>query len=230
MNGVVLAHLARQLIQRTQGNQPAMVHDADPVAQLLRLLHVVRRVEHGHALLVKRLDVIQDVAAALRVDADSRLIHDDQWRFVQQRYPDVHASLHAPRVGLDPLLLPVGQTGDPQNLVHPLPEPRAPQPVHLSPEVEVLPRRQVRVKGDFLRHDAEKRLSRVALGEDRATHHPRLARRGLEQARQHRDSRALSRAIRPQQAEDLALPHLKAHLLRCLQVAKVLAELDSPDR
>ena len=82
---------------RPLGLQLAEVDDPDPVAQPLGLLHVVGRVEHRHPLAGQPLDALEDRVAALRIDADRRLVEDQQPRAVQQADPDVQAPLHPAR-------------------------------------------------------------------------------------------------------------------------------------
>ena len=55
------------------------------------------------------LTEFEDRAPGLRVDADGRLVHEEQPRLVQQPDADVDAPLHPARVGLDALLGLVGQ-------------------------------------------------------------------------------------------------------------------------
>ena len=76
----LLAHQADQLGVRAQGDELALVDDGDMVGELCGFFHVVRGIEHGHALAVELFDVIQDVAAALGIDAHGGLIHDDHLR------------------------------------------------------------------------------------------------------------------------------------------------------
>ena len=63
------------------------------------------------------LDRIEDGAARLRVDADGRLVHEEQARLVQQAHADVDAPLHAAGVGLDALVGLVRQADLLQHLV-----------------------------------------------------------------------------------------------------------------
>jgi hypothetical protein len=95
----------------------AAVDDADAVAEPLGLLHVVRRVEHGHALRRQRLDRLEDRVARLGVDADGRLVEDQQLRVVQQADADVEPALHAAGELSGAVVGPVGQPDDLEHLV-----------------------------------------------------------------------------------------------------------------
>ena len=47
-------------------------------------------VQHGHPLAIERFDRNQNVPAALRINANRRLVHDDHLGVVQQRRADVY--------------------------------------------------------------------------------------------------------------------------------------------
>ena len=141
------------------GDQAAPVDDADPIADPFGLLHVVRRVEHGHARAPEGLDVLEDGVAALGVDADRRLVEDEEHRMVEQAGGDVEPALHAARVGVDAVVPAVDEIGELERLVDALPEQSPPEPVEPAEEGEVLPRREVRVEGDVLGHVADRVLA-----------------------------------------------------------------------
>ena len=63
------------------------------------------------------LDALEDRVAALRVDADGRLVEDEQPRAVQQADADVEPPLHAARVGLGLVVGAVGQADHVEHLV-----------------------------------------------------------------------------------------------------------------
>ena len=123
----LLAHLRDQLAAGALGDEAAFVDDADAVAQPLGLLHVVRGVEHRQAAAAQRLDALEDGVAALRVDADGRLVEHQQLGLVQQTGGDVATPLHAARVALDPLVGPIGEADEVEHLVDPHGE-AAPRP------------------------------------------------------------------------------------------------------
>src|SRR5664279_1354507 len=88
---VLLAHLCDELATGPLGDQGTAVDDADPVAEPLGLLHVVGGVEHREPCCPQGLDALQDGVPALRVDADRRLVQDQEARAVQQAGADVEA-------------------------------------------------------------------------------------------------------------------------------------------
>jgi hypothetical protein len=90
-------------------DEPAGVDDPDPVAEPLGLLHVVRRVEHGHAGTPSASTasrMLLRLCGSTPTVGSSRM---SRLRFVQQTHRDVRPALHAPRVGLDAVLGPVGE-------------------------------------------------------------------------------------------------------------------------
>ena len=60
--------------RRIVGDDAAVIDDDEPVAETLGLFHVVRGVESVLPRRFERLEVVEDGVAALRVDADRRLV------------------------------------------------------------------------------------------------------------------------------------------------------------
>ena len=157
---VALADEVDQLAARPLGPDPPLVDDPDAVAEPLRLLHVVGRVEDRHPLLAEGLDARQDRVPALRIDADGRLVEDEQLRPVEEADGDVQAALHAARELLGPVLRPVGQADDLEELGDPVAQRPAAHAVELAEEDEVLAGGQVRVDRQVLGHVADGGLGR----------------------------------------------------------------------
>src|SRR3972149_6222541 len=149
-----LPHQFGQFIERAQRNQLAVVNNADAMAEFLRFFHIVRGVQHRHALRVERLYHVQNVAATLRVNAHGGFIHEHHLRLVPQPHRDVDAALHAAGICLNAVVGAVAQAHRLQHFRHAPFELRAAQPVHLPPKVQVLARAQGGVKRNILRHDA----------------------------------------------------------------------------
>src|SRR5262252_2643327 len=85
-----------QFLIAARGDNATVVHDGDAVAEALRLLHVMRRVDDRHSLAVQLLDHLEDSVARLRIHTYGRLIHEDQpWTMDHPRshvQPTLHAS------------------------------------------------------------------------------------------------------------------------------------------
>ena len=60
-----------QLARRALGDDLRLVHDDEPVAQLLGLVHVVRRQDQRHAALLEPVQPLPEQVAGLRVEARS---------------------------------------------------------------------------------------------------------------------------------------------------------------
>ena len=150
--------LVDQLAARALGHEAAGVDDADAVAEPLGLLHVVGGVEDGEALAAQGLDALEDGVAALRVDADGRLVEHEELRPVQQADGDVGPALHAAGVGLDPVVGPVGQAHHLEDLVEAVGEDLALQPLEAAEEPQVVAGGEVLVEGEVLGHEADRGL------------------------------------------------------------------------
>jgi hypothetical protein len=70
----------RQVVAGAGRDDPAVVDERDPVAQLLGLFEVVRGEQDRRALGVDALDVLPQLEAQLDVDAAVGLVEDEQAR------------------------------------------------------------------------------------------------------------------------------------------------------
>src|SRR5580658_8055220 len=87
---------ARQnAFQCVVGEDPPMIDHHDPVAQPLDLLHVVRRIDQGAPGGRECLDRLEDRVAALRINADRRLVEEEDRGFMQQRTGNVEPPLNS---------------------------------------------------------------------------------------------------------------------------------------
>src|SRR5665647_3314657 len=206
-----LADDLHQLLVRAGGDHLAVVDDADAVAELLRLGHVVGGVEDRHPLVAQRQDAVKDGPPALRVDPHRGLVEVQDLGPVQQRHADVDAALHAAAELLDPVLLAVGQRDQLEDLVDAFPERIAGEAVHAAPEDEVLAGAHVGVQSDVLGDDADDLFDGLRLADDRMPGDARVAAARPKQTAQHRDGGALAGAVGAEQAEDLALGDVEAH-------------------
>src|SRR6266571_2646051 len=69
-----------QLSGRADLDDVAAVHDRDPVAQLLRFLHVVGGYDQGNALVLHLAQQIPQVEAGLRIETRGRFVEEDHAR------------------------------------------------------------------------------------------------------------------------------------------------------
>ena len=106
-----------QLARRALGDDLRLVHDDEPVAELLGLVHVVRREDEGHAALLEPVQPVPEEVARLRVEARRRLVEEQQVRLVDQRPRDRQAPLHAARQRLHLVLRALGELDELEQLV-----------------------------------------------------------------------------------------------------------------
>ena len=105
-----LDHLALDVLldertRRALGHDLALIHDHEPVAELLGLVHVVRREHERHALLLQPVEAVPERVACLRVEPRRRLVEQHQVGIVDERPRDRQPALHAAGEMLDAALL-----------------------------------------------------------------------------------------------------------------------------
>src|ERR1700675_2670625 len=84
-----------QSLERVVGNHLPVIDDHDAVAEALGLFHIVGGVDEGFAAFLQRLEIVEDGIAALRIDADGRLIEQKNLRIVKQGRCQIQTPLHA---------------------------------------------------------------------------------------------------------------------------------------
>jgi len=95
----VLADTGLQGLGRVDRHDLAVVDDRDPVA-VLGLVHIVRGEEDRDVLTgLQVVDVLPDRGARLRVQADRRLVQEEDMRGVQQVIPQLEQLLTERRKG-----------------------------------------------------------------------------------------------------------------------------------
>jgi hypothetical protein len=197
--------LLDQLAWRSLSGEPALVHDDEPVAELLGFVHVVRRDHQRHPVLLQAIEPVPEQVAGLRVEPGRRLVEDEQVRVRDQGTRDGETSLHAAREGIDPIVGPLGQLGEVEQLLRPLAD-------HLLGHIEVAPvdhqvveHRELQVQRVLLWHqphpgsNAGTVLRRV---------HPEHTQRALAEradAGDHSHGRRLAGPVRSEKTEGLAL-------------------------
>ena len=90
-----------QLGDRATGDDLAVIDKQGPAADALDLLHVMGAVNHGSAGIGGAADGFQDLLARLRIDADGRLVEQQQIRSMDHAAGEIEPPLH-----------PAGEHGD----------------------------------------------------------------------------------------------------------------------
>src|SRR5262245_61360101 len=204
---VDLDHLARtddpqQLVEPPAGDDRALVHDRDAVAEALRLLHVVGRVEDRRALVRELTDDLEEAVPGVGIDARGGLVEEEHPGRVDERTRQVEAAQHpagvrageVPRARGEPHALEC----DPGGLV----EPRAGETVEASEEADVGEAGELRVDAHRLRRDPERAANGERLAREARTEDAGIAAARRKQRGEHRQGRRLAGAVRAEQAEE----------------------------
>ena len=214
---------------RVDGERLAVVDDRDPLAQDVRLLHVVRREERRLAGAVEVFEDAPEVDARLRVDAGRRLVEEEHLRLVDERAGDHQPLREAAGELEDHRAGAVGERELLEQLVRPRAGLRARHAEEAAVVVEVLPDGERAVERVRLRDDADLALDGGRVAPDVEAGDERPALRRDDRRRQHPDRRRLAGPVRAEQAEELAAADLEVEPVDGNEVAVDLAELFGAD-
>jgi hypothetical protein len=131
---------ALELVRAAEGEDPAVVDDRDPVAELVGLLHVVGREKDRPAgdRGLPREDQLADGASGGHVQAERRLVEEEDPRVVEQAAGEVHPLTLAGGQGADVLLALLLHPDRVDQLVDPAPAVACRQSVELAEHPELL--------------------------------------------------------------------------------------------
>ena len=188
----------------------ALVHDHQPIAELLGLVHVVGRDDERDAFALEPVQPIPQEVASLGVEAGRRLVEQDDVGLVDERAGDREPPAHAARQALDALVAFSTSCAKSSRSAH-----RSRDLAALEPEVapvdeEVLADRQVLVERVVLGHDAEARADGRAVVGGIEAEDPQRAAARRRHGGDHPHGRALAGAVRAEEAERLARPTAKS--------------------
>ena len=191
-------------LRGVEGEDLAVVHDRDPVAELVGLLHVVGGEQDGLAVVVELAQDLPEGQPALGVEAGGRFVHEQHGRPVEDRTGHHEALRHAARQGVHRRLGPAAEVELLEQLVGDLPALPGRHAEQPAVEVEVLPHGQGAVEGVLLGHDAFE-----LLGDRRVLHHVDAADQRRPRGRddpggEHAGGRGLAGPVGTEQPEDLA--------------------------
>src|SRR5947209_14911921 len=103
-------------------------------------------VEERLAAPLEQLEVLEDRVTALRIDADRRLVEEEDVGVVEQARGKVESALHAAAVRLHPVARAIGEADQLQRRRHGALERGTTQAVEATEEGEVVARRQLVVE------------------------------------------------------------------------------------
>ena len=178
------------------------------LAQLLGLVHVVRRDDQGDALALEPEEPVPQDVPGLGVEARRRLVEEQDLRVVDEGPGDRQAALHAAGERLDRVRAALGELGEVEELVGALTDHRPRQPEVAPVDVEVLLHGDLHVEVVLLRAVAEAGPHRCAVGDRVEAEDPQLAAARGRGRGDHLHRRGLAGAVGPEEAEGLSLRHL----------------------
>src|SRR5438445_1582371 len=187
-----------------QGDDAAVVDDRDAVAELVCLLHVMRREQDRPALCLELADPVAQVARSLGVEPDCRLVEYHERRIGQKRPRQRETLPHAGGVTLHIIVGAVGELHGGQDVRDARLRLARRHVVQRREVFEVLAAGELPVEAPFSgEHRAEPcaYFARPREGID-AEDADRAACRDEERG-EHLHRRRLARAVRPEEAEDL---------------------------
>ncbi len=222
------AEVADQGARRVEGDDAARVHDRRAIAQLLRLLEVVRG-DHDRAALGRdRADHVPQVASRLRVEAGRRLVEEDDLGLVHEREGD-----------REPLLLAAGELACERARLRL-------EPDRLEQPLDALAARGARRTGRRRARAARSRrgcrrarssaaarrsaLHAARIGPDGPAEDLDRAAVGPRQALDHLEGRRLACAVRTEDPERLAGLHGQVDAAHGLELAVRLRQAPDEDR
>src|SRR5664279_1778888 len=146
---------ADQFRRGTFGDDHPAVHHHQPVAQLLRLVHVMRGDDQRHALSLQTEQPVPQHMSRLWVEAGSWFVEQQQFRVVDQRPGDGQTPLHPAGQRVDLRVRFVGQLRELDQLLRP-PSAFGPGNPEIAPvDDEVLPDGQLQVQVVLLGYHPE---------------------------------------------------------------------------
>src|SRR6185369_17325645 len=86
----VAGYLPLQRLRGALGHYLAAVHDADPVAERIRLVEVVRGQEDRDTLVTEPADLVPHMRTRLRVQSGRGLVQEHDLRLVGDAERDIH--------------------------------------------------------------------------------------------------------------------------------------------
>ncbi len=145
------------------------------------------------------------------VEPVGRLVEDEEFRLVDEGVGESHALAVAFREGADDLALDGGEAAGIHRLVHRGLRLAVDEPLEPGAEAEVFPDAQVGIERHVFRHVADAPTDLDGVLVDVVSRHRRGALGRGEEAGEHAQGRALARAVRPEETDDLPLSHLEGN-------------------
>ena len=215
--------LGRDHLLRRALRQQTAVGDIRQLMTTLRLVHVMGAHQHGDAGGGKPVEFFPEIPPRPRVDARRRLVQQQQLRIVQHAGGQGQPLLPAAGKRSGQLIRPLRQAKPFQGPIHRLET--IGHAVHAGHEIQILADGQIIPVGELLGHIADMALDLRAVAPDVIAQAGPAARVGLEQAAHHADGGGFPAAVRAEEPEDFAAPHLQGNILHDVLVAEMFVQL-----
>ena len=219
-----------ELLGLAHFEQPTEVQHGDAVAELERLLLIVRHEDGGDAeIALHAADGLAQLDADLGVERAERLVEQEHRRAIGESARDRDALALAAR---ELLRAPPAEAREPdqlEQLLAPLPALLLGDARDAQRELDVVRHRHVAEERVVLEHEADAAILGSEPGDVAAVEED-LAGVDLGEARDHAQERALAAAARPEQHEELAGRDLERDAVDDRGVAVALGEVLDADR
>ena len=219
-----------QLVGGAQGQMPAMIHDENAVADLLDLLHVMARVNHRRAFVVKTLNALQNRIAALRIDGDGRLIEENQIRLMRHTACDVQSTKQTSRQFRRTEPAVIAQAHKIQRILNQRMTACPVRHIQRAEIIDILLNRQFIEHSHILRYDADAAFQRITGRANRFVKHTYRALIERQQCENAVNRRGLAGTVRSKQTENLTLMHVKIEIVKRQHIPIPFDQLRHLDR
>ena len=155
-----------QRLQRPAADQPAVVDDGDAVGQLLHHVERVRRQEYRSPVVGQAAEQILELADALGVEPDRRLVDDEHFRLVYQGRGEDGPLPHAVGIAFGQVVDEVLEAEQVDDGRDTLAGEIGRQAVHVGDEMKEFAAGQLFVEERHVRDVAEELAGAVAVGAD----------------------------------------------------------------
>src|SRR6266699_13455 len=215
--------------ERAVHELPPPRDDAQLLAQLLGLLHNVRREQDGLPATAHVEHRVLHHLSVHRIEPRERLVENQEVRVVEHGRNELHLLLHPLRQLVDPAQAPGGEAESLEPFRRPLACPPPVDALHLPEKHEHVEHPHLTVQAALLREVADPlRVSSPAAG---LAEYPQGAAVRLQDVHDHADRRGLPGAVRPEQAVDHATGHGKRELINGDVTGEAFADpLEDQDR
>ena len=202
----VCAHARLELARRAVRDHLAVVDDDDVVGELVGLVEVLGREQHGGAVGDELADEAPDVVARLRVEARRGLVEDQQARAADEARAEVEPAAHATGVAAHDAVAGVAEPKALERVGRAAAGIGAAQAVEPADHLQVLAAGEGAVDRGELAGQTDQRAYARGVAQHVAAEHPGGAGVRPKQRRKHAHERGLARAVRAQEALDGARP------------------------